>query len=114
MVERIVRCALAISFVVLVTGCPRPVGECRYGEAGGESWTGTITQLDVLEDAQGDVYVIRVEGENENPQEFRLFEDVYESCIASHGYEVGSEVEVVIQYGGPCPPQRRLGFLREH
>ena len=102
----LIRISLLLIVAVLLSGCPRPVGGCQYGSAGGERWTGEVMRMEALDDASGTIHVILVEGES--TEEFRLREEDYQACIAPHGIEEGSEVVVELQYGGPCPPMRRI------
>lgn len=103
---RIARVFSVLALAVTATGCPHPVGQCQYGSAGGESWTGEIIEMVVVDDAQGPVHILVVQGES--TVEFRISDEQYQSCLASHDLEVGDEVGVEIQYGGPCPPMKRL------
>jgi hypothetical protein len=100
---------LLVMVVVLCSGCPRPVGGCRYGSSGGESWTGEVTRIE-RQHPSGGAYIIFVERAEgaESDAGFFVNEADYETCLAPNDIEVGSEVSVEIRYGGPCPPMRRI------
>ena len=95
---RLLIASLLLVFLTL-TACPKPSGQCQYGETDPYFQSLTLTQVETYSDKSqvllfdsGDRVVIS----NED----------YERC--KEELHPGASIELQVQDGGPCPPLRRL------
>ncbi len=91
-----------------ITGCPRPIGKCTYGERPAE--TGVVKIKSVEKIRSGNSFKYRVHVEGFFRRDFIYEEGEFNSCFKSAGYTTGSELKGSILSGGPCPPVYSLNI----
>ena len=93
---------------MLISGCPRPIGQCTYSESGVKA--GTVEIVSITQEPQtGGQPLYLIETKGLFSRSFAFSEADYKACIGGPGYTQGSEAPGAVMPGGPCPPQYRIG-----